>query len=74
MNLFVSAMLMLVLGDNLVLLYLGWEGVDCALFANGFGIPIRQMAMPPGRPLWLLEWGTRRWRSGCSCCSLSWEP
>ena len=27
MNLFVSAMLMLVLADNLVLLYLGWEGV-----------------------------------------------
>ena len=27
MNLFVSAMLVLVLADNLVLLYLGWEGV-----------------------------------------------
>ena len=27
MNLFVAAMLMLVLGDNLVVLYLGWEGV-----------------------------------------------
>ena len=27
MNLFVFAMLMLVLGDNLLVLYLGWEGV-----------------------------------------------
>ena len=30
MNLFVSAMLMLVLGDNLVLLYLGGKALDCA--------------------------------------------
>ena len=30
MNLFVAAMLMLVLADNLVLLYLGWEGVGSA--------------------------------------------
>ena len=27
LNLFVAAMLILVLADNLVLLYLGWEGV-----------------------------------------------
>ena len=53
MNLFVSAMLMLVLGDNLVLLYLGWEGVDCAhICLSGFGTPIRRMAMPPERLLW----------------------
>ena len=37
MNLFVSAMLMLVLGDNLVLLYLGWEGVGlCSYLLIGF--------------------------------------
>ena len=37
MNLFVAAMLMLVLGDNLVLLYLGWEGVGlCSFLLIGF--------------------------------------
>ena len=37
MNLFVTAMLMLVLGDNLVLLYLGWEGVGlCSYLLIGF--------------------------------------
>jgi NADH-quinone oxidoreductase subunit L len=37
MNLFVFAMLMLVLGDNLVLLFLGWEGVGlCSYLLIGF--------------------------------------
>ncbi len=37
MNLFVAAMLVLVLGDNLVLLYLGWEGVGlCSYLLIGF--------------------------------------
>lgn len=37
MNLFVGSMLMLVLGDNLILLYLGWEGVGlCSYLLIGF--------------------------------------
>jgi NADH-quinone oxidoreductase subunit L len=37
MNLFVFAMLMLVLGDNLLVLYLGWEGVGlCSYLLIGF--------------------------------------
>ena len=37
MNLFVSAMLILVLGNNLVMLYLGWEGVGlCSYLLIGF--------------------------------------
>ncbi|HTX89180.1 MAG TPA: NADH-quinone oxidoreductase subunit L [Bacteroidales bacterium] len=37
MNLFVSSMLILVLGDNLLLLYLGWEGVGlCSYLLIGF--------------------------------------
>jgi NADH-quinone oxidoreductase subunit L len=37
MNLFVAAMLILVLGDNLLVLYLGWEGVGlCSYLLIGF--------------------------------------
>jgi NADH-quinone oxidoreductase subunit L len=37
MNLFIFAMLMLVLGDNLLVLYLGWEGVGlCSYLLIGF--------------------------------------
>ncbi|MGE5365534.1 MAG: NADH-quinone oxidoreductase subunit L [Bacteroidota bacterium] len=37
LNLFVGSMLMLVLGDNLLLLYLGWEGVGlCSYLLIGF--------------------------------------
>lgn len=37
MNLFVASMLFLVLGDNLMLLYLGWEGVGlCSYLLIGF--------------------------------------
>ena len=37
MNLFVASMLLLVLGENLLLLYLGWEGVGlCSYFLIGF--------------------------------------
>ncbi|WP_341836713.1 NADH-quinone oxidoreductase subunit L [Chitinophaga pollutisoli] len=37
MNLFVGAMLMLVLADNLLLMYLGWEGVGlCSYLLIGF--------------------------------------
>ena len=37
MNLFVGAMLVLVLADNLLLLYLGWEGVGlCSYLLIGF--------------------------------------
>lgn len=37
LNLFVASMLLLVLGDNLLLLYLGWEGVGiCSYLLIGF--------------------------------------
>ena len=32
LNLFVAAMLLLVLGDNFVVLYFGWEGVGLASY------------------------------------------
>ncbi len=37
LNLFVAAMLMLVLGDNLIIMFLGWEGVGlCSYLLIGF--------------------------------------
>ncbi len=40
MNLFVFAMLMLVLGDNLVITFLGWEGVGaCSSYSSRSGSP-----------------------------------
>ena len=37
MNLFVASMVVLVLADNLLLLYLGWEGVGlCSYLLIGF--------------------------------------
>lgn len=37
MNLFVAAMLMLVLGDNIIIMFLGWEGVGlCSYLLIGF--------------------------------------
>jgi NADH-quinone oxidoreductase subunit L len=58
MNLFVGAMLTLVLADNLLLLYLGWEGVGlCSYLLIGF---------------WYQDPAIRRWRSVCSCSSITW--
>ena len=58
MNLFVASMVVLVLADNLLLLYLGWEGV-------GVCGPDRRHSSSP-------VWAMRPWRSGCSCCSTAW--
>ena len=51
MNLFVGAMLILVLADNLVFLYLGWEGVGlCSYLLIGFWYKKPEAASEPGRP------------------------
>jgi NADH-quinone oxidoreductase subunit L len=52
MNLFVASMLLLVLGDNLTLLYLGWEGVGvCSYLLIGFYYVIKPMAKLRLKPL-----------------------
>ena len=51
-NLFVASMLLLVLGDNLALLFLGWEGVGlCSYLLIGFIIRILLMAGRQLKPL-----------------------
>ena len=51
MNLFVGMMLVLVLADNLLLLYLGWEGVGlCSYLLIGFWYTIRSTPTPAARP------------------------
>lgn len=53
MNLFVGSMLILVLADNLLLLYLGWEGVGlCSYLLIGFWYGTRRTGAPRERPSW----------------------
>ena len=53
MNLFVGAMLILVMADNLLLLYLGWEGVGlCSYLLIGFWYTDPANGQLPARPLW----------------------
>ena len=51
LNLFVFSMLMLVLGDNLLLTFLGWEGVGaCSYFLISFWFTEEANASPARRP------------------------
>jgi len=46
LNLFLAAMLMLVLGDNLIIMFLGWEGVGlCSYLLIGFWFTEEQNAI-----------------------------
>ncbi len=68
MNLFVGSMLMLVLADNLLLMYLGWEGVGlCSYLLIGFWYKDPPTAPPRGRRLSLRVSVIRPWRSHFSC-------
>ena len=70
MNLFVFAMLILVMADNMLFLYLGWEGVGlCSYLLVGFWYkdPGQRPRSPQGvclsHALAILPWP---W--ACSCC------
>ena len=68
MNLFVGSMLILVLADNLLLLYLGWEGVGlCSFLLIGFWYkdPRERARGAQG----LHRHARRRHRAGRSGCS-----
>jgi NADH:ubiquinone oxidoreductase subunit 5 (subunit L)/multisubunit Na+/H+ antiporter MnhA subunit len=61
MNLFVAAMLVLVLADDLLLLFLGWEGVGlCSFLLIGFWYRDAPTATPPARPSSSRASATRR--------------
>ena len=50
LNLFVFSMLMLVLGDNLLVTFLGWEGVGtCSYFLVSFWFTRETRRRPPAR-------------------------
>ena len=52
LNLFVFAMLVITVADNLVFVYLGWEGVGfCSYALIGFWYRKRPTPMPAARPL-----------------------
>jgi NADH-quinone oxidoreductase subunit L len=65
MNLFVASMLVLVLADNLLLLYLGWEGVGlCSYLLIGFWYRTPPTARRRARPSSSPASATRPWPSG----------
>lgn len=50
LNLFLASMLLLVVADNYVVLYVGWEGVGLASYLLiGFGTTSRPPPRPPRR-------------------------
>ena len=62
MNLFVGAMLLLVMADNLLLLYLGWEGVGvCSYLLVGFWYRTRQRQRRAQGASWLPASATPPW-------------
>ena len=53
LNLFVAAMMTLVLGDSLILTFVGWEGVGlCSYLLIGFWYTDQQKAFAGARPSW----------------------
>ena len=70
MNLFVFSMLILVLGDNLLLLFLGWEGVGlCSYLLIGYYYETRPTPGRPSRRSSSPVSATCSWLSACSCCT-----
>ena len=58
MNLFVASMLMLVLADNLLLLYVGWEGVGlCSYLLIGFWYKDRDNVRAALKAFWVTRAG-----------------
>ena len=79
LNLFTGAMLILVLGDSLVVLFVGWEGVGlCSYLLIGFWYdkdgtksPATPTPRPAARPLSSTASATSPSSWACSCSSTS---
>ena len=70
LNLFTAAMLTLVLGDNLLLLFVGWEGVGfCSYALIGFWYKTTPTRAPATRPSSSTASATSASCSACFCCS-----
>jgi NADH-quinone oxidoreductase subunit L len=70
LNLFVFSMLMLVLGDNLLVTFLGWEGVGtCSYFLISFWHTRERPPSPARRPSSPTASVTGASCSPCSSCS-----
>ena len=74
LNLFTFAMLMLVLGDNLLLMFVGWEGVGLCSFALiGFWYKVWPTPAPATRPSSSTASATWPLSSRSSRCSGPWR-
>ncbi len=76
-NLFIASMLFLVLGDNLLFLYFGWEGVGlCSYLLIGFYYSNRNNGNAALKAFIVTRIGdvfmAIAWPSACSSCSNSW--
>ncbi len=72
-NLFIASMLFLVLGDNLLFLYFGWEGVGlCSYLLIGFYYSNRNNGNAALKASSSPVSATCSWPSACSSCSNRW--
>ena len=73
MNLFVASMLTLLLGNNLLLLYLGWEGVGlCSYLLIGFWYRDPANGRAARKAFIVTRVGDTACRWVCFCCSRVW--
>jgi len=75
MNLFVGSMLILVMASNLLLLYLGWEGVGlCSFLLIGFWYKDPENGRSARKAFIVTRIGDVSLRSGCSSSPRTWAP
>lgn len=74
-NLFIASMVVLVLADNLLLMYLGWEGVGlCSYLLIGFYYTDPKNGAAAMKAFVVTRVGDVFWRSRCSFSTTNWAP
>jgi NADH-quinone oxidoreductase subunit L len=72
-NLFIASMLFLILGDNLLFIYFGWEGVGlCSYLLIGFYYSNRNNGNAALKAFIVTRIGDVFMASACSSCSSNW--